>query len=616
MVSESIVQTLAGRLRTHPPFDRLDPELIRALAECIRVRYFDRKEIIFEAGNEPNDEVYLVHKGGVRIVRDGELAAMCEPGDLFGVRAHLANRNYAADATVDSDALLYCWPADTFIRWVQSTPALSAHLAAGFAVEGPIAKGPSPQIALESDTPLEPSRNLLSCAPETTVQEAARRMTERRVGSILVLDEEKRPVGIVTDVDLRRRIVAEGRSPELTTVSAIMSTPVLTVHDAPSRTEATITMTGSGIHHLVTTEDGTPETRATGLIADHDLLVASGEDPASIARSLRRATGDDALRRARERLDRVLQSTVEASIPINVVARVASAVTDRLTGRAIELALDECGPAPAPFAWLGLGSQGRREQIVRTDQDNALVFSQGPHRDYFKDLAERTVAKLEAAGFERCPGNMMASNSDWCGDAEHWRSVFRKWIEVPEPSALMHSNIFFDFRSVFGEHKLENDLRDFIFSLVQAEGRFLPMLAKSALHNPAPLSFFKGFVLERSGSHRDEFDVKARAMMPLADAARVLSLELGVREVGTAERFRAIAKREDGLADPCESAAAAYETLMQVRTRQGFRGGAGGRFLDIQELSSFDRQRLRQSFSALDRMQRLLTVRYQTDAIR
>ncbi|MEO1172220.1 MAG: putative nucleotidyltransferase substrate binding domain-containing protein [Myxococcota bacterium] len=122
--------------------------------------------------------------------------------------------------------------------------------------------------------------------------------------------------------------------------------------------------------------------------------------------------------------------------------------------------------------------------------------------------------------------------------------------------------------------------------------------------------------MERSGSHRDEFDVKARAMMPLADAARVLSLELGVREVGTAERFRAIAKREDGLADPCESAAAAYETLMQVRTRQGFRGGAGGRFLDIQELSSFDRQRLRQSFSALDRMQRLLTVRYQTDAIR
>ncbi|MEO1174548.1 MAG: cyclic nucleotide-binding domain-containing protein, partial [Myxococcota bacterium] len=119
----------------------MDPELIRALAECIRVRYFDRKEIIFEAGNEPNDEVYLVHKGGVRIVRDGELAAMCEPGDLFGVRAHLANRNYAADATVDSDALLYCWPADTFIRWVQSTPALSAHLAAGFAVEGFVAEG-------------------------------------------------------------------------------------------------------------------------------------------------------------------------------------------------------------------------------------------------------------------------------------------------------------------------------------------------------------------------------------------------------------------------------------------------------------------------------------------
>lgn len=612
-----MVRTLAGRLWLHPPFDRLPAPAVEQMAAAMHVRYVDSNETLFREGEAARGEVYLIHKGGLRLTRSEELVAMCEPGDLVGLRAHLGERPYSATATTTSDCLIYSWPAPRFLAWIRELPELATHLATGFAAEGALLRERGPELALpEQAHSVEPSRNLLTCGPEATVRDAAAAMAERRVGSILVLDEQRRPLGIVTDVDLRTRIVALGRDPSETRVAAIMSQPVVTIRDAPSVAEATVAMVQRGIHHLVTTVDGSDASEATGLIADHDLLVASGEQPAALARALKRATRDEQLRELRERLEGVLSAYLEASLAVDFVARIATAVTDQLTRRAVALAIDALGPPPARFAWLGLGSQGRGEQILRTDQDNALVFEAGPHRDYFLALAEHTVARLEAAGFERCPAQMMASNRQWCGDLEHWRAVFSRWIKVPEQEALLHASIFFDFRAIAGEPALAHRLREHVVATVAREGRFLPMLANSALHNPAPLSLFRNFVLERSGEHRNEFDLKARAMMPLADAARVLSLELALSEVGTQARYRGAARLEPQLADTCTSAAAAYTTLMDVRTRQGLRRGTSGRFVDIESLSSLDRQRLRHAFSALDRVQKLLTVRYQTDVIR
>ncbi|MEM6730336.1 MAG: DUF294 nucleotidyltransferase-like domain-containing protein, partial [Myxococcota bacterium] len=351
-------------------------------------------------------------------------------------------------------------------------------------------------------------------------------------------------------------------------------------------------------------------------IADHDLLLSSGEQPGVLVRTLKRATDTDALIRVRERLDAILARYLEASLPIDFVAQVATAVTDQITRRAIQLAIEGLGAPPVPFACLALGSQGRGEQVLRTDQDNALVFEDGSYQDYFLQLGTDVVDRLEMVGFERCPAEMMASNPKWCGTLNHWRQVFSRWIETPEPRSLLHANIFFDFRCVYGSTENTEALREHVFGSVEREGLFLPALANGALHNPAPLSFFRGFVVERNGEHRNEFDLKARAMMPLADAARVLSLELGIREVNTIDRFRAAAKADESLSETCRGAAAAYSVLMEIRTHEGKRRGDSGRYVDIQSAGAFDRQRLRQAFSALNRVQQMLTVRYQTDLLR
>lgn len=617
MTADSMLQTLATRLETHPPFDRLGPEAVRELVTALHVRYADHDEVLFEQGQPAQPHVFLLHKGRVRLDRDGEPAAVCEPGDLFGVRAHLASRDYLATATVEQDALLYCWPAERFVEWMERYPVLAVHLASGFAVEGPLARAGASTVAMAPQAqPVEPTRSLLTCAPTESVRGVAQRMSERRVGSMLVLDAEGCPVGIVTDADMRDKVVAAALDVEHTAVREVMSQPVVTVRDAPTVAEATIAMAQRGIHHLVTTVDGTPQTRATGIVSDHDLLVESGENPGVLVRTLARAHTDDDLRVVRERLDHIVAGYLEAELAVGFVARVVAAVTDQVTRRAIQLAVAAQGAPPAPFVWLALGSQGRREQILRTDQDNALVFEGGPHQGYFLELAERVVTSLNTVGFERCPANMMASNPDWCADLEHWQGVFSRWIEVPEPKALLHANIFFDFRALHGDLSLEARLRDHVFQTVRQEGRFLPLLAANALHNPAPLGFFGGFVRERSGEHKERFDLKARAMMPFTDAARTLSLDLGIREVGTVERFQAAAQADPSIAETTQAAARAFVPLLEVRTRQGLRANDSGRFVDLDNLDAFDRQRLRHAVRVLADVQRLLNVRYQTDWVR
>ena len=616
-MANAMLKTLAKRLKTHPPFDRLDDSTMREVVLAMEVQYAGAGEIVFEEGHPPVDQVWLVHKGAVRLTRDGELVAICEAGDLFGVRAHLATRHYRATATVGDEALLYAWPADQFLSWTRQFPVIAVHLASGFAVEGPLGQlADVPDLLHQGTETVHPVRSLVTCRPTTTIRQAAQAMSERRVGSILVVDEQRRPLGIVTDVDLRTKVVARAVDVDATTVEDIMSAPVITVRDAPTLTEATVQMAQTGIHHLVTTEDGSPTRPATGMVTHHDVLMETGENPAALARALRRAQSNAELRSVRKRLDTIVERYVESNLPIEFVARVTAAVTDQMTRRAIELALKAAGPAPAPFAWLALGSQGRREQILSTDQDNALVYEEGPHQPYFLSLAKRVVESLHEAGFERCPGDMMASNARWCLDLAAWCRVFSQWMEVPEPKALMHANIFFDFRALAGETTLETRLRNHIGDSAQSVRRFLPMLANNALANPVPLSFFGSFVLERSGEHRQQFDIKARAMMPFADAARVLALEHVTPEVNTVARFAAVAKRTPNLTEVCLAAGRAYRCLMEIRTKQGLANQDGGRFVPINRLDTYDRQRLRQAFRSLVDLQRILNVRYQTDLIR
>ena len=315
---------------------------------------------------------------------------------------------------------------------------------------------------------------------------------------------------------------------------------------------------------------------------------------------------------------------MQQEVSIAFISTMMTELNDSIISRAVELAQEAIAAAggtfpESPFCWLSLGSEGRGEQLLRTDQDNALIFADPPSgqqdqvRNYWLEVARGAVDLLQQAGFFYCPAGMMASNPRWCLSLSEWKRQFSEWILEPTPEAVMHSTIFFDFRPVFGEPGLSGQLTDHIFEELDRQTAFLAFLAKTALQNPPPLTFFRNFVVEKGGELADQFDIKARAMMPLADAARVLILEARVRDVkNTFRRFEKMAELEPRNRELFMECAEAYELLMRYRTLQGLLHQDSGRYFDPGELSKMERLSLRNSFRPIRELQSLLATRFQT----
>ena len=633
MSSDSMILTVANRLAKHPPFDRLDPELLDRAARAIRIRYLEPGEVIFEAGDRPKPEFYVVVKGEIAVTQEVDGASVlidvCDEGDIFGVRALLADRAYLATTQAKDDTLLYVLTKEVLEELIREEPRVALFFAAGFAADLPQSRDVNRLEAVsearrhdkQTDTAdhtrrVDPVRDVLTCSPNTTIRHAASMMSERNVGSILVVDDERRPLGIVTDSDLRTKVVGQGRDVS-TLISDIMSSPVLTIDDQATLSSLIATVMKKHLHHFAVTEDGTPATPVVGIVSEHDILKTQGSHPTVILAELNRAKTKQRLRALRDQAEELLARYLEDEVGMGFVSKMISEINDTLIRRGIALSLEDMADRgrtpPVPFCWLALGSEGREEQLLRTDQDNAILYDNPGDDDglaerFFLELGERVVEVLVEAGFKRCPGEVMASNPKWNQSLDAWKQSFSGWIREPENIAVMHTNIFFDFRPAYGDLSLATELKRYIFELVETERAFLTFFARNAVQNPAPLSFFRNMIIERSGEHRDAFDIKARAMTPLADAARVLIYEFGINIYGsTAERWQAIAETNENLARLAREAAMAYEILMRIRAIEGLKRGSSGRYVHIKELNKLERQTLRNTFSVVKDVQLMLT---------
>jgi CBS domain-containing protein len=642
MSSDSMILTVANRLAKHAPFDRLDPELLKRVSSQIRIRYLEPDEVVFNAGDAPKPEFYIVVKGEIVVTQSlkGEpvLIDVCDGGDIFGVRALLADRPYLASTQAKDDTLLYVLPKETLEELIRDDPRVAMFFAADFAADLPqrldvnrleavSAARRHDKLTSSNDHTrrIDPVTDVLTCTPNTTIRHAASMMSERNVGSILIVDDERRPLGIVTDSDLRSKVVGRGLDVS-GLISEIMSSPVLTIDDQATLSSLIATVMKKHLHHFAVTEDGTPATKVVGIVSEHDILKTQGSHPTVILSEMNRAKTRERLRALRDQAEDLLRQYLEEEVGMGFLSNMISEINDTLIRRAIRLSLDDmadaAGEPPVPFCWLALGSEGREEQLLRTDQDNAILYADpgdddGAAERFFLELGERVVDILVEAGFVRCPGEVMASNPKWNQSMDGWKRYFIGWIREPENIAVMHTNIFFDFRPVYGDQLLAAELKNFIFEQVEANRLFLSFLARNAVRNPAPLSFFRNMVVERSGEHRDAFDIKARAMTPLADAARVLVYDYGINIYGsTAERWEAIAETNDNLARLAGEAAMAYEILMRIRAIEGLSRGSSGRYVHIKELNKLERQTLRNTFSVVKDVQLMLTSRYRTDFLR
>ncbi|EAY31960.1 DUF294 nucleotidyltransferase-like domain-containing protein [Microscilla marina] len=649
MPSETIVQSVLDFLKTYPPFDQINPDELNELATQVNLNYFEVGDVLFREGDAPLPTVFVVKQGNIKLSRkQGEQEVLideCDEGSVFGIRPLMANDRYLSTAIVAEKTLLYAIPIAAFAKVMESNSKVAMYFAAGFASGGITdnlkdmtkvkrmlaLKDELPEAISLNDTDtlkINPAKQMVSCSPTHTVWEAAKIMSIFNVGSILVVNNENYPVGIITDSDFRRKVVARQETIKTNPVTEIMSSPVKTIKPNLSVSEIMLLMVNNKVTHFCVTKDGTDASPALGIISQRDLLIAQGNNPAVLAKQISVTNSVERLVAIRGKAEKLIWSYLQNEVAVPFISNIITEINDSLIRKATSLAtqkLQEKGwvVPDLQYAFLSMGSEGRKEQLLRTDQDHAIVYENPPKgeeqkaKEYFLELGKEVTRILLKCGFDACPGHMMANNPKWNQPVAKWEKYFHKWISEPDHNSLMHVSIFFDFRPVAGDESLAKNLRSFIFNEIKKTNLFLPYLAKKALTNPPPLSFFRSFIVEKSGQHKNEFDIKARAMVPLIDAARVLAYEYQLPGFNsTFERFAQVASINQGLAPLCEAAAMGYEILMRHRAIQGLKNGNSGRYLNPNKFNKLERQTIRNIFKTIEKIQEVLDTRYRTGLLR
>jgi CBS domain-containing protein len=465
----------------------------------------------------------------------------------------------------------------------------------------------------------------VTCLPSAQVAEAAHLMSERSVGSIIVGGPDGEPAGIVTDRDLRNRVLAPGLDPS-TPVGRIMSSPLVSLESEASAFDALLEMTRRNIHHLGVLTGG----QLAGVVSSHDLLGLQAAHPVATGRQIETAPDVDALARAAAHVAGVVRWLAAAAAEATDIGRIVAELNDRLVRRALGLVQAGLeagghGRAPVAFSWLVAGSEGRREQTLKTDQDNGLVYRDPPPGTepavaaYFERLATAMSETLARLGFPRCPGDFMAANPRWRQPESAWKRYFSSWMETPQPEPVLQASLFFDLRPVGGEEEIGRGLWEWVCEMAPTRTLFLRHMACAAVDRPRSLGLFGGFAVERAGPHKDRLDLKAGAVLPVTHAMRVYALSLGVRDTNTLDRLRAAGEQGILAAAEVSELRDAYQLVARLRLRHQLAcldaGLPPDNFIRPRALGKADRLLLKEAFKTIAWLDRGVAERFQTGLV-
>ncbi len=628
----AIASRIADFLKNYPPFTNLQYEDLLDISKGIRVVSLEKNKTLFQINDILHDSFYVVASGIINlfVISDAEetLLNKCLPGDIFGLRPFFAKNNYMMTAKAREECIVYAIPIAIFRPYVTGNQEVLNFLLESFATNTRNPDDKENRGKLLSDNivysdqqsemqyfqTLAYNRIPLKAASSAIVQDVAQLMTDNLVDSVIIADRNL-PIGIVTDMDLRTKI-ATGRFPVTTTIDKIMASPVITVAENVSLAEAQLLLLKYNVSHLCVTQDGSEQTELRGIISQRDIIVAQASNPGILIKEIKRSQNALELKNVRNKLSDVIRSSMAKNIPLAHIYNIAGEINLALIRRSIELAILELGSPPARFAWLSIGSQGRKEQLLLTDQDSILVFEDVAAenyrdvKDYFIKLSKKTTASLETIGYSPCPFGHVASNMLWCKSLNEWIKQYHKWMNTPGDEAEI-SSIFFDYEIVFGDAKIEEAVTDAIFSNIKKNSSFFDYLGNDALKKPSPLSFFKNFNVEEEGENRDKFDIKTRALMPLIDGARLMVLSQNIRGVNNTHlRYKQLAMAEPRHADVYLNCAEAFLVLSRFRTLEGLKNDSSGQYINVNELSKNDREKLKNALNPMREMEDLIKDKF------
>uniref|UniRef100_UPI000DD60586 putative nucleotidyltransferase substrate binding domain-containing protein n=1 Tax=Vibrio variabilis TaxID=990271 RepID=UPI000DD60586 len=612
-------------LASHPPFDELPEETLIHVSQQIEIGYYREDTPIIHFGDDIQD-LYMVRSGVVEIYRrKGELYNRIDEGDLFGQMGLLTNNKVRFPAKAVEDTLVYCIPAEVFQELYDGFDTFADFVEVEDTVRlrQTVSNNENTNDLTTSKVRTLLTRDAPTIERSSSIQNAARVMADEQVSSLLIIDPEivesdeddsSPVVGIITDRDLCTRVLAENLDPQ-DEVSSVMSTDVISLDHNAYVYEAMLTMLRYNVHHLPVLKNKKP----LGIIETTDIVRYESQNSLLLVSSIFQQQSIEELKALSEQVRDSFVRLVNEDANAHMVGTAMSVIGRSFKQRIIELAEEELGQAPIPYCFLALGSMGRDEQLLVTDQDNAIIlddsYDKAKHGKYFEAFSKFICDGLADCGYTYCTGDIMATNPEWRMTRKEWEACFADWIDDPNPKALLNASIFFDLDGVYGKLKWAEQLNGFIVRRARRNNRFLACLARNALNRKPPLGFFKDFVMEKDGRHNNSINLKRRGTAPLVDLIRVHALAVGSRSTNSFERLDDIHEagilpkgRARDLKDALEFISMVRISHQALDVEQGIEPDNN---VEPENLSDFERRNLKDAFQILSNGQNFLKFRYQ-----
>jgi CBS domain-containing protein len=607
------------------PFSFLPEEAIEKISKTLSMVFYPKGAILHVQGRSRLGHLYILQKGLAERYFEEEgkqsLRAILDEGDIYGGISILLNDGIPIRTLhVLEDSYFYLLPKKEFQQMASQYEEFTEYFTDSFGkrmldrtYSSIIARASAP--VQESQQYFnQPVRHVYNAnpvigTPDMTIQQVAQKMSKENASYLIMPASGNFQAGIITTSDLAHKVIANGIDYQGSAVE-IMKSPLITIKDHAIVFEALMKMMEFDIKHLpvINSQD-----RLVGIVSNRELISSQGQSPLFLLREISKAESFNDIADKHKRMPALVKSLINSNVTSRNINRMITTVSEAILKKVMFFALQEMGPPPKPFVFMILGSEGRNEQTLKTDQDNAIIFEDVPEKDlpevkaYFLRLGEKVCNMLDRAGYKFCEGGIMAKNPDWCQPFSVWKNYFSAWIYKAEGEDLLKSSIFFDFRSGYGEKYFINDLREHLNESIANWSGFLRHMTENALHFKPPLGFFRNFVVESKGKHRDSFDIKG-AMMPIVDFARIYALKHQVEATNTFDRLNELYLKKALTKEEYEELEKAYGYLMQLRfSRQVISAteqeSGPDNFINPKRLTHVEQSMLKEIFKRIEKFQ-------------
>ena len=539
---------IRNHLAKHAPFDELTDKMLDRVVWGIEISYFRAGTEVLEL-DQNNQYLHYIRSGAVEVFRrTGELYNRIGEGEIFGQFGLMMNKTVRFPAKAIEDTLIYLIPYDIFQYLIENSESFTDYVETEdhSRLRSALSRREKSNQLMTARVTRLLSRDPVTAPNTVRLQEAARIMTDQGVSALVLMDENgDKPLlsGIITDRDLRTRALSKAL-PSETPISDIMSTDITTTRSEAFIFEAMLTMLHNNVHHLPVMEGDT----VRGVIALSDIVKYESQSSLYLVSNIYHQKDVAGLQRISRDVPDTFVRMVSEDANSHMIGSAMAGIGRTFSQRLLELGEEKLGPPPVPYCFMALGSMARDEQLVVTDQDNAMVlddsFDPAQHDKYFKALAKFVSDGLAKCGYTYCTGDIMATNDKWRQPLRVWKDYFTDWIDNPRAEALLNSNIFFDLDGIYGETRFTEELKTFVADKASNSQRFLAMMARNALNRTPPLGFFRSFVMEEDGKQNDTFNLKRRGTAPMSDLIRIHSLACGSKAQNTFNRLAAIGETD------------------------------------------------------------------------